>query len=275
MILGQWHPSHNDEMNSKFLGNSLDLYKFSVITHLIHGSKGLGLFYVPMTTEPLPKERNSKYTTYELGCGNKDLFKLMKKEFGKEFSEIGVLKKYLIGCGVHLSMLSIDDDSEMNDQSVYFCEDNRKQYFDLAIQHYKSLVNNTMVFVDPDVGCDVGITRRFRSNKQRYVKKSEVSKIFQCLRPGDFVGYFQHLGNSNYSIEARVKDLRESFGDWVLFIGYARIQASLVLIFNDEATYMDKRKLIEEYYQQYDHLKHKDKFIIRGKPLKTSGFRAL
>ena len=131
-----------------------------------------------------------------------------------------------------------------------------------------------MIFVDPDIGCDVGITRRFRSYKQCYVKKSEIINIIHHLRQGDFIGYFQHLGNSNYSIDKRVTDLRETFGEWVLFIGYSRIQASLVFIFNDEATYMDKRKLIEQYYNQYDHLKHKDKFIIRGKPLKSSGFRA-
>ena len=95
------------------------------------------------------------------------------------------------------------------------------------------------------------------------------------LKRNDFIGYFQHLGNSNYSIDQRVRDLQESFGEWVLFIGYSRIQASLVFIFNDEATYMDKRKLIEQYYEQYDHLKHRSKFIIQGKPLKSSGFLAL
>jgi hypothetical protein len=261
-------------MNSKFLGNSLDLYKFSVITHLMQSSKGLGLFYVPMITEPQPKERNSKYITYELGCENKMLFRLMKAEFKKEFSEIGVIKKYLIQNGIHLSMLSIDDESNSNERSIYFHEDNRKQYFDLAIQHYKSLVNNTLIFLDPDIGCDVGITRRFRSYKQCYVKKNEIMKLLHSLRHGDFIGYFQHLGNSNYSIDKRVTDLRETFGEWILFIGYSRIQASLVFIFTDEATYMDKRKLIEQYYNQYDHLKHKNKFIICGKPLKSSGFRA-
>jgi|GEM_PF-5124351 len=261
-------------MNSKFLGNSLDLYKFSVITHLMQNSKGLGLFYVPMMTEPLPKERTPKYSTYELGCDHKDLFKIMKKEFKKEFSEISVIKKYFIQSGIHLSMLSIDD-GDSDSESIYFSEGNRKEYFDLALRHYKSLVNNTMIFVDPDIGCDVGITRRFRSYKHCYVKKSELINIIHQLRPGDFIGYFQHLGNSNYTIEKRMEDLRESFGEWVLFIGYSRIQASLVFIFNDEATYMDKRKLIEQYYQQYDHLKHRDKFIIRGKPLKSSGFLAL
>jgi hypothetical protein len=262
-------------MNSKFLGNSLDLYKFSVITHLMQCSKGTGLFYVPMITEPLPKERTPKYSTYELGCGHKELFKLMKKEFKKEFSEINVIKKYFIKSGIHLSMLSVDDESNPKERVLYFCEENRKIYFDLAIQHYKSLVNNTLVFIDPDIGCDVGITRRFRSYRQSYLKKTEIINIMHHLKRNDFIGYFQHLGNSNYSIDQRVKDLRESFGEWVLFIGYSRIQASLVFIFNDEATYMDKRKLIEQYYEQHNHLKHRDKFIIQGKPLKSSGFLAL
>src|SRR5882762_6593188 len=119
-------------MNSKFLGNSLDLYKFSVITHLMQSSKGLGLFYVPMITEPSPKERTPKYSTYELGCDHNELFKLLKKEFKKEFSEISVIKKYFIRSGIHLSMLSIDTDGDSDRESIYFCEDNRKDYFDLA-----------------------------------------------------------------------------------------------------------------------------------------------
>lgn len=125
------------------------------------------------------------------------------------------------------------------------------------------------------MGSDVGITRRFRSNKKMYVRKQELYKIKDCMRPDDFIGYFQHLGNSNYTIEQRVEDLKNCFGDWVLFTGYSRIQAGMVFIFNDEATYMDKRKLIEEYFRQYDHLKHRDKFIIKGKPLNSSGFLAL
>jgi hypothetical protein len=237
-------------------------------------SKGLGLFYVPMMTEPLPKERNAKYMTYELGCQNKPLYKLMKKEFGKPYSEIRAIKNYFVDSGIHLSMLSTDIHENKKEIAPYFNEDSRKEYFDLAFRHYKSLVNTTLIFVDPDVGCDVGITRRFRSNKQRYVKKHELLKLKENLRRGDFIAYFQHLGNPNYSMDDRCRDLHQSFGEWVLFTGYSRIQAGLVFVFNDEATYMDKRKVIEDYFRQHDHLKHRDKFIIRGKPLKSSGFRA-
>lgn len=245
-----------------------------MLTHILTQSEQLSLFYIPMITQPLPKERNSKYITYELGRDNEPLYKLMRKEFDKEYSDISLIKKYFVKCGMHLSMLNPDGLVD-TDNAIYFNEDNRKEYFEQAIQHYRSLVNDTLVYVDPDVGSDVGITRRFRSKKNMYVRKQELIKIKHSLRPKDWMGYFQHLGNSNYSIDQRVRDLEASFGNLLLFVGYSRIQAGLVFIFNDESIYHDKRKLIEEYFKRYDHLKHRDKFIIRGKPPQHGGFPAL
>lgn len=247
--------------------------KYDLLTFILTQSNRLSLFYVPMITEPAPKERNSKYVTYELGSLNETLLQLMVQEFKKEYSDISLIRDYFLSRGIHLSILNPDGGN--NDFITYFDEHIRKDYFDQAIQHYKSLVNTTLVYVDPDVGSDIGITRRYRSNRKLYVRKIELLRIKNCLKSGDFMAFFQHLGNSNYAIDNRLQDLNECFGEWVLFTGYSRIQAGMVLVFNDEVTYMDKRKLIEHYFRQYDHLKHKDKFIIKGKPLRSSGFLAL
>ena len=255
-------------MNSSYLGNSADLLKWDLITHIINGSDGLGFFYVPMLTEPLPKKRNPKYETFEIGILNKSLFKLMKREYLKEYSNIEVIKKYFIDSGIHLSMLNPIQQKKL----MYFTEESRKDYFSEAIKHHKSLVNPTLVYLDPDVGCDIGITRRFRSNKSRYVKRHEVVSFQQNLRKGEILSYFQHLGDGRQPISERIKSLNAAFGDNVLFVAYTRIQAGFVFIFHDDYTYRDKRNLIEYYIRQYDYLKHKDKFIIQGKPLKSSGF---
>lgn len=275
IVYSQWHPSpYLENMNSKFCGNSLDLWKYDLLTFILTHSKKLSLFYIPMITEPLPKERNMKYITYELGIRNKPLFKLMQSEFAKKYSDINVIKSYFVNQDIHLSILNPDGCEDGSDP-IFFGEANRKEYFEQAVQHYRSLVNKTLVFVDPDVGSDVGITRRFRSNRSMYVRKQELIKIKSALRPGDFIGFFQHLGNSNYTIERRLVDLQTCFGPWVLFTGYGRIQAGMVFIFNDEGTYTDKRKLILEYFRQYDDLKHRDKFIIHEKPPQNGGFSAL
>ena len=260
------------EMNSKYIGNSLDLMKFDLLTFLVKGSNGLGLFYVPMLTEPKPKERNPKYETFEVGSHNETLLKLMKKEYAKEYSDIKVIKKYFIGSGIHLSMLAPMD----NKKAVYFEDETRKEYFTEAINHYKSLVNPTLVYIDPDVGSDIGISRRFRSNRSMYIMKHELISFQQCLRKDGTLCYFQHLGDPNYTIAERVKDLHVAFGDLVLFVAYTRIQAAFVFLFNDEQAYRNQRKLIELYCKQYEHLKHKDKLIIiQGKPLQPGGFSAL
>jgi hypothetical protein len=275
IIYDRWHPPINNEsLNSKFFGNSLDLLKYDMLTFLLTQSERLNLLYIPMITEPLTKERNPKYMTYEIGRLNEQLYQLMSVEFQKEYSDISLIKNYFLHRGINLSILN-PDGPDANDTQMYFDEHRRKEYFDQALRHYRSLVNKTLVYIDPDVGSDIGITRRYRSNRKLYVRKLELLTIKNCLKVGDFMGYFQHLGNSNYTLDQRTDDLCKCFGDWVLFVGYARIQAGLVFIFNDEATYYDKRRLIENYFRQYDHLKHRDKFIIRGKPPQHGGFSAL
>ena len=71
-----------------------------------------------------------------------------------------------------------------------------------------------------------------------------------------------------------MKDLHKALGDLVLFVAYTRIQAAFIFIFSDERAYRDKRILIEQYCKQYDHLKHKDRIVIQGKPLRPGGFSA-
>ena len=269
IVYSTWHLYFNQHsVNSKFFGNSLDLFKFDLLTFVLTQSDKLNLFYVPMITEPLPKERTPKYATYEVGCLNETLYQLMNAEFNKDYSDISVIKKYFVKRGISLSILS----SNADETKSHFNEDNRKGYFASAIEHYQDLVNKTLVYIDPDVGSDIGVTRRYRSNKKSYVRRLELLKVKNCLKVGDFMSYFQHLGNSNYSFEKRIADLHDCFGDWVLFVGYTRIQAGFVFVFNDEATYMDKRRIIQAYFRQYGHLKHKDKFIIYGKPPQSGGF---
>ncbi len=95
-----------------------------------------------------------------------------------------------------------------------------------------------------------------------YLKGIEVLSIKNQIKADNYVGYFQHLGNSNYKLEDRVIDLKDFYGKWVLLTGYSRIQASIVLIFNTEMEYEDKREMIKRYFKQYEHLEHAKKIIL-------------
>jgi len=125
-----------------------------------------------------------------------------------------------------------------------------------------TLKKQTIIYFDPDVGADIGVTRRFRSNKELYIKREHLLKIKEQLRPKDFIGYFQHLGNTHYSIDKRISDIKDAFGEWSLMVGYARIQASIVLLLNEKKQYQDKLEKIREYFKKYEGLEHKEKIII-------------
>ena len=64
------------------------------------------------------------------------------------------------------------------------------------IGQYKSSESNTIIFFDQDVGSDIGITQRFRSYKDRYVRRLELPKMRDNLRDGDFICYINPLGRN-------------------------------------------------------------------------------
>ena len=119
-----------------------------------------------------------------------------------------------------------------------------------------------MLFFDPDVGLDLGISGRTRSFRQRYLMINELRPFHSNLKDGDFIGCFQHLGNTLYKPEDRVTDLKKEFGDWVLMVGYTRIQGGLFFIFKTESDYHRIRKRIEEYLDRYKYLKHSNRIIL-------------
>ena len=61
-------------MNSKFFGNSLDLFKYDLLTFLAKTER-LNLFYLAMLTKPEPKKLDPKYKLFEVGFKNEILFK--------------------------------------------------------------------------------------------------------------------------------------------------------------------------------------------------------
>ena len=240
-------------MNSKYFGNSLDLFKFDLLTYLAK-SDSLNIFYVGMITSPQPKEMDLKYTTYEVGNKNEVLMDFLQSQFIKDDHKvISLMREYFQN-----AMINFNDAP----QNGYFSDETREEYFDNAITNYKSVQSKSLVFLDPDVGSDVGITRRFRSNKHMYVKGTEIKRITKELKQGDYVGFFQHLGNHNYSIENRLKDIKDFFGSYALLVAYQRIQVAIVLLFNSKVELRDKEKRINEYIGLHDYLQHKDKLIL-------------
>ncbi len=63
-------------MNYKYFGNALDLFKFDLLTYLSREGNE-EVLYIPMITEPQPKEFDPKYLTYEIGTKNELLHQFL------------------------------------------------------------------------------------------------------------------------------------------------------------------------------------------------------
>ncbi len=210
-----------------------------------------------METQPRLKENDPKYLTYEIGSKNERLWKFLQDRYNKPNSAFAEISQYFEESKITFKS------APTNYKQPYFDQDYRELYFDEVAKDYGNFNSSSILFIDPDIGTDIGISRRYRSMRHMYLRGVEIQKLQASLKPTDYLVYFQHLGNSNYSLERRLADIKSSLGEWVIMAGYQRIQAAIVLVLQSEGQLLDKREKIKQYFKQYEYLDHKEKIIHR------------
>lgn len=239
-------------MNYSYWANAPDLMKWDILSFLANVDRR-GIFYVPMLTTVRKKEIDLKYLTYELGTKNEPLTNFLKTRFSDISSQPLEIADYFLDAKIRFNTFG---------EAEWFTDESREDYFARASKSIRSYPDKKLVFIDPDVGSDIGIVRRFRSKKNMYLKGDDLQLLKSSIGEKDYIVYFQHTGNTKYSPKNRLADLKAQMGEYVFIAGYQRIQASLVFIFSSNSDFIDKREKLEQYFKQYDHINHKDKFIL-------------
>lgn len=247
-------------MNNKFFGNSLDLFKYDLLTFLTKLEKS-NLFYLAMLTKPEPKKLDPKYKLFEVGFKNEILFKFINDiNFFESKMQIQDLSNYFSSVAIEHKLVLNNNFGSANilsfDNIEYFENENREKYFNNAINIYKSQNTKTLLFLDADVGIDLGVKRRVRSMKHMYLNSDELHRFNGNLKENDFLCFFQHLGNPRFKLDDRLNLLKKEFGDNVLLFAYERISACLVFIFKDEFNYLKIKMHLIEYMKNYQEIKH-------------------
>lgn len=251
-------------MNYKYFGNSLDLFKYDVLSYLCKNNE-LGLFYNSMLTEPESKKKDPKYDLFEVGSKNRELFDFLRdaSKFDLDFSEINnFLNKNICNHRIILEK-KIDLNSCFIKDIKYFTEDVRKEYFSESMKEYKKWrKSNSILFIDPDVGLDLGISRRVRSNRKMYLYTEEINQIRKEIIENDIICYFQHLGNPRYSLEKRYIDLIENFGNNILIFAYERISVALIFIIKNNVIMNKIKDDLKKYKSDYEYLEHSNRIKL-------------
>lgn len=237
-------------MNFKFFGNSLDLFKYDII-NLVNCK----LIYVAMLTEPESKKKDPKYNLYEIGAKNIILLNYIK-EINKENLPVKNIE--------HFFKQNFKNESSFffkNSDNKYFSHKEREEYF-YNIKINLNSEKKSMIFLDPDVGIDIGVNRRVRSNRQMYIFKKEIDLLQNSTSNNSFISFFQHLGNHRLSIDNRIKLYKKEFGEYVLIIAYERILASIVFIFKNQEQYKNHQQILIKYIDNYKESPHFEKLKL-------------
>lgn len=242
-------------MNYKFFGNSLDLFKYDILTFIVKNND-YKLNYIPMLTYPEEKKNDPKYKLFEVGHKNAKLNDFINKVNSEELDVEKI--------DVYFNELNIRYDSFFNLKNIgidYFENSVREKYFEYILSKV-SKANDNIIFIDPDVGIDIGISRRVRSNRNMYLKKEELDLSVSSISNKSFVVFFQHLGNFRVSLDDRKESLKKFYGENILIVAYKRILASLVFVFKDHYTYLKTKDYLYTYINNYKEIEHFDKLKI-------------
>lgn len=253
-------------MNFKQLGNSIDLHKWYLM--LCHVGVNGTLYYLPMTTEPEPKQFDPELEVYEIGADNDFLLEKIKKFANPEASydptcvyeifEVAGWEYKIFSEGMH--------------SKSYFKSSERTGYFQTVLDIFYEREDSVVFLIDPDVGIDLRASNQC-SNPEAYIKIEELMLFREALTAGDVLVCFQRLDHIESTLEDFLSQLKQVFGQWLFLTGYHPHQGSFIFVFDDEKTYRKYIDRTRQQYLPYRHLKnYKDLFIIESRSPKSGFF---
>ncbi len=275
-------------MNRKFFGNSLDLFKFDIISYLC-GAKHIRvknidddvnnplrkapilkherfLYYVSMLTSPPSSFSidNTVYVAYNTGLKNVKLCSLLKECLNNNERNIREIDSFFNEAEMQRLLFF---DNEDGYEVGYFENKNRKDYFDCFIELYhnnqekreKKLsshqrLNSSLVFLDPDNGYMDKDKRGFRSNKNAYILSSEILQIRNSILSSDLLGFFQILKDKKIDVMGRKHELENKINKPTVTIFDNKVQASLVFVLENEEQQNDLKEKLEKYLIDYPNI---------------------
>jgi len=199
-------------MKNQYFGDNRDLFKYDLILRIIKEIGSVNHFtFVPMLRPNMPDGEGTKREgekrdrdKAKAGTGNEELKNFLDKFEDKSKRDIEQLKSFFKKHDIGMTMYY--------GKNKYFSHQQRQEYFE---QLENELSQKSLVFVDPDIGLQVKITR------DKHIKYSEVKGLYEHMDTSSILMIYQHFPRKVHQqyLNTRSKELKEKVaGDWPICI---------------------------------------------------------
>ena len=201
------------------------------------------LFYIPMITPSIPGSQDSKLTTKRTLELSTSLLQIQEEIEGSNSDlDLEIIKRYL-----QAEQLGYYMYSRTKGRKSFFANETREGYFDRALAYYVNLNQDSILFVDPDIGSDLGLIKRRRNNPEKYLLKKEIGLLSYNMNVSDIMIFFQSFTTS---IDSRLEKIAKELPFQICYFGFERYQGGIVIGVKDEATFTKFISKLEEYQDQ-------------------------
>lgn len=180
---------HN--MKNQYFGDIRDLFKYDLITEIMHGINSLKCFmFIPMLTKPDGKNDGNRrdFEKAKAGTNNLCLKKFLKtygEDCDRELRDFKKIKQYFKSEQIELKI-------HKENSTEYFGNRNRKEYFKIE----KRFLSGSLIFIDPDNGLQI---KNLESNK--HLLYSEVKDLYDKMDENSILMIYQHYPRARNKYE--------------------------------------------------------------------------
>lgn len=227
----------------KYFGDDRDYFKYDLITAIVTNTVLRHYAFVPMLTEhrhdnegnKLPKARTGKRT---------DLLHFIGRCQNKSLAH---WKRWL---APHVSSYRT---VEPADRTI-FSNETRASYWP---QFHRLLEQeNTLVFLDPDTGLQLGRKTKIREQDwPKYILDQELGQLIEKLHPSSALLVYQHLPRNMHwhrkTLESKISSLSDKFG--LRASAYREGDLAFIAITKKERVRYEINRVFADYHLASEH----------------------
>ena len=180
-------------MKNQYFGDNRDLFKYDLIYQIVKAGLVDSVTFIPMLMAPdnTGHGRQTNRNQARVGARNKALMRFLDKCVAEGKRDVRQLESFFGRYGIKVEIYEDD-----------FSHQHRREYFTRV---GGELVAGSLIFVDPDVGLEVG------RPGEKHVLYSEVKDMYEGMDEHSILMIYQHFPRENHLeyLHRRVAELAE------------------------------------------------------------------